>query len=170
MLVAKCEALGLTGDELHEEILRTVTTPHIRGPLPPLPPVRTGPPDPDETIEYPLSLPEFVEIADENGISGQWQIVRYDEPNLAGKSARIYPNGFRLLWSDAGLPAELPDGSPLPVDAGEVVVISGPSVFGGVLVRLPGLPAQQAWVRHDQLVVRPTLAQYDSEDGDVFRG
>ena len=50
-LVAKCEALGLCGDELYDEILRTATKPRVNGPLPPLAPVRQGPPA--EAVHYP---------------------------------------------------------------------------------------------------------------------
>jgi len=138
-LVAKCQALGLCGDELYDEILRTATKPRVKGPLPPLPPVRRGPPA--EEVHYPLS-----EV---------WQIVRYDEPDLDLMPAKIYLNGFRLLWTDSGMPAELPDGTPVPPDIEDVIILDGPTVFGDVLICLIGQPDQTAWIRHDQLLIKP---------------
>jgi hypothetical protein len=154
LLVRSCAALGLSGDELFEEIIRTATKPRVTDSLPPLPPVRQSPPT--EDVYSPLSEPEFVERLGTNGVSELWQIVRYDEPDLACVPAKIYLNGFRLIWDDAGTPSALSDGTILPLDTEDVVVLTGPTVFGGVLVHLPGEPARSAWVRHDQLVIRPT--------------
>jgi hypothetical protein len=152
-LVAKCHALGLCGDELYDEILRTATKPRVKGPLPPLPPVRRGPPA--EEVHYPLSEPEFVRQPTADGGSEVWQIVRYDEPDVDLMPAKIYLNGFRLLWTDSGMPAELPDGTPVPPDIEDVIILDGPTVFGDVLICLTGQPYQTAWIRHDQLLIKP---------------
>ena len=152
-VVRKCEALGLYGDELYSEILRTVTKPHVKGPLPPLPPVRQGPPV--EDVHYPLSEPEFVIQPTPDGGPQVWQIVRYDEPDVGLMPARVYLNGFRILWTDSGLPAEFPDGTPVPPDIEDVIIIDGPTVFGGVLICVAGQADQTAWIRHDQLLIKP---------------
>jgi hypothetical protein len=137
-LVAKCQALGLRGDELYDEILRTATKPQVKGPLPPLPPVRQGPPA--EEVHYPLSEPEFVRQPTADGGSEVWQIVRYDEPDVGLMPAKIYLNGFRLLWTDSGVPAE----TPLPPDIEDVIILYGPTVFGDVLICLTGQSDQMA--------------------------
>ncbi len=147
------DAEGLSGDELYEEILRTVTKPRVKGPLPPLPPVRQGPPT--EEVHYPLSEPEFVRRPTADGGSEVWQIVRYDEPDLERMPAKIYLNGFRLLWTDYGIPSELPDGNLVPTDTEDVIILHGPTVFGGVQICLAGQPDQTAWIRHDQLIIKP---------------
>ncbi len=152
-LVAKCEALDLRGDELYEEILRTATAPRVQGPLPPLPPVRQGPPV--EEVHYPVSEPEFVRQPAADGGSEMWQIVRYDEPDMDLIPAKIYLNGFRLLWNDSGMPAEWPDSTPVPPDIEDFIIVRGPTVFGNVLICLPGQSDRTSWVRHDQLLIRP---------------
>lgn len=152
-LVAKCEALGLRGDELYDEILRTATKPRVNGPLPPLPPVRQGPPV--EVVHHPVSEPEFVRQTSADGGSEVWQIVRYDEPDIDLVPAKIYLNGFRLLWNDSGMPAEWPDGTSVLPDTNDVVILGGPTVFGDVLICLQGQTDQTTWVRHDQLLIKP---------------
>jgi hypothetical protein len=86
-LVAKCQALGLCGDELYDEILRTAAKPRVKGPLQPLPPVRRGPPA--EEVHSSLSEPEFVRQPTADGGSEVWQIVRYDEPDVDLMPAKI---------------------------------------------------------------------------------
>jgi hypothetical protein len=152
-VVRTCEASGLSGEDLYAEILRTVTKPRVRGPLPARPPVREGPPA--ERVRGPLSEPEFVLRPGANGGSEVWQIVRYDEPNMDLVPAKIYLNGFRLVWTDAGMPSELPDGSLVPANTEDVVILHGPTVFGGVFVCVGGQHDQTAWVRHDQLLIKP---------------
>jgi hypothetical protein len=155
LLTRKCAAQGLFGDAMYQEVMRTVTQPRVRGPRPPLPPIRQGPPPPDEVIEYPLSEAEFVELPTTGGGTKVWQLVRYDEPDLDLAPARVYLNGFSIVWTDAGLPAELPDGTPVPPDTEDVVILDGPTIFGGVLVCLAGRPDALAWIRHDQLLIEP---------------
>jgi|GEM_PF-3926541 len=138
------------------EVLRTVTEPRINPlVLQPLPPVRqTGPP-PEEGGEHPLSEPAFVELAVADGTLKVWQIVRYDEPHLALVPAVIYLNGFSLVWDDAGMPAAFSDGEPVLPDTENVIIVSGPNVFGGVLICRADRPDAVAWVRHDQLLIEP---------------
>jgi hypothetical protein len=151
----RCEARGLSGEAMFAEIIRTAAGPAIKGPLPPLPPVRPGPPQPGEVDEFPLSEPEFVVFAVADGTPKTWQIVRYDEPRLTLVPAVIYPNGFSLVWDDAGMPAEFSDGEPVTPETSDLVIVYGPSVFGGVRVCRAGRPEVTAWIRHDQLLIEP---------------
>ena len=155
-LKRRCESRGLAGDAMFAEVLRTMTEPHIKGALPPLPPVRQTPPAPEEVDEYPVSEPEFVELAATDGTPKVWQIVRYDEPHLALVPAAIYVNGFSLVWDDAGMPAEFSNGEPVTPDTQDVVILDGPTIFGGVLVCRAGRPDAVAWIRHDQLLIEPS--------------
>jgi hypothetical protein len=157
MLRQRCESRGLSGDAMFAEVLQTVTKSRTRGALPPLPPIRQTPPLPGEVVEYPLSEPEFVELAVGGGTTKVWQIVRYDEPHLALVPAVIYLNGFSLVWDDAGIPAEFADGEPVTPEIEDVVILDGPTVFGGVLVCRAGRPDAVAWIRHDQLLIEPRL-------------
>lgn len=102
-----------------------------------------------------MSEPEFVRQPTADGGSELWQIVRYDEPDVDLMPAKIYLNGFRLLWTDSGMPAALPDGTPVPPDIVDVIILDGPTVFGDVLICLTGQPDQAAWIRHDQLLIKP---------------
>jgi hypothetical protein len=43
----------------------------------------------------------------------------------------------------------------VPADIHHVVILDGPTVFGGVLVCLAGQRGQIAWIRHDQLLIKP---------------
>jgi hypothetical protein len=132
-----------------------MTAPRFKGEPPPLPPVRQGPPEPNEVEHYPASEPDYVEIAVSGGTSTVWQIVRYDERELAFVPAVLYLNGFSLVWDDAGFPAEFSDGEPVTADTGDLVILGGPDVFGGVLVCRADRPDAVAKIRHDQLLIEP---------------
>jgi hypothetical protein len=77
---------------------------------------------------------------------GTWVPVRYDQTGLAGQTARLLTD---LPTDDAGVPADLPDGT-----AEVVVVDDTPNPTLTLRVHPVGSAADTSFVRFDQLAVR----------------